>query len=88
MSTIKIIASINWVLISIYGAVVLWALLQKANPNNDAGGGQMEVALKILSVFLLLVLVGLNLLSYQWVKVVALLLVLFLLFVVHYISTN
>ena len=88
MATFKIIASINWVFISIYGAFVLWALLQKANPYNDAGGGDMEIALKGLAVFLLLVLIGLNWLPYQWTKVVALLLVLSLLLLVRYISTH
>lgn len=88
MATFKIIASINWVFISIYGAFVLWALLQKANPYNDAGGGDMEIALKGLAVFLLLALIGLNWLPYQWTKVVALLLVLSLLLLVRYISTH
>jgi glucan phosphoethanolaminetransferase (alkaline phosphatase superfamily) len=88
MSTVKIITSINWVFISIYGAFVLWALLQKANPYNDAGGGDMEIALKGLAVFLLLALIGLNWLPYQWTKVVALLLVLSLLLLVRYISTH
>lgn len=88
MATLKIIASINWVFISIYGAFVLWALLQKANPYNDAGGGDMEIALKGLAVFLLLALIGLNWLPYQWTKVVALLLVLSLLLLVRYISTH
>lgn len=60
MSIIKIIASLNWVLISIYGAFVIWALLQKANPANDAGGGEWEIVLKGMGVFLLLLLAGLN----------------------------
>ncbi len=88
MTIWKLLTYINWALIGVYGAFVLWAILQKANPYNDAGGGQMETALKGLGVFLLLVLVGLNLLSYQWAKVVVLLLVLFLLLVIRYISTH
>jgi len=88
MSTFKIITILNWILISVYGAFVLWSLLQKANSGNDAGGGAMETTLKGLGVFLLLVLIGLNLLSYQWTKIVALLLVLLLLLLIRYIATN
>ena len=88
MSTLKIFTSINWVLISIYGAYVVWALLQKANPYNDAGGGEMEVAIKGLGVFLLLVLIGLNVTSYQWMKIVAFVLVVLLLLLVNYIRTH
>jgi hypothetical protein len=88
MSTFKIIASLNWGLISIYAGFVLWALLQKVNPYNDAGGRDMEIALKGLAVFLLLVLIGLNWLPYQWTKIIALLLVILLLLLIRYIATH
>lgn len=88
MAIIKVIAIINWLLFSVYGVFVLWALLQKTNPHNDAGGGDQEVAIKILGVFLLLVLVGLNLLSYSWTKITALILVILLLLLIRTIATN
>ena len=88
MSVIRIIASLNWVLISIYGAFVIWALLQKTNPANDAGGGEWEMVLKGIGLFLLLVLAGLNWLPHQWAKIMAFLLVVSLLLLIRYISTH
>lgn len=88
MTTLKIITGINWVLLSIYGAFVVWSLLQRANPDNDAGGGEQEVAIKGLGVFLLLVLTGLNLLSYQWTKIMAFMLLVLLLLLIRYIATH
>ncbi|WP_020607338.1 hypothetical protein [Spirosoma spitsbergense] len=88
MNTIKILSGINWLLIGVYGAFVVWALLQKANPANDAGGGEQEIALKGISVFMLLVLTGLNWLPLTWTKIVALLLVVLLLLLIYFISTN
>lgn len=88
MSFIKILSGTNWLLIGVYGAFVAWALLQKANPYNDAGGGEQEVALKGIGVFLLLVLAGLNWLPYAWTKIGALLLVVSLLLLIRYISTH
>ena len=88
MTTIKIFSGINWLLIGVYGAFVVWALLQRANPANDAGGSEQEVALKGIGVFLLLVLAGLNWLPHLWTKIVALLLVVLLLLLIRYISTH
>ena len=88
MPTLKIITVINWVLLSIYGAFVLWSLLQKANPHNDAGGGEQEIAIKGIGVFLLLVLIGLNLTSQLWTKAIALILVVLLLLLIRYIATH
>ena len=88
MPVIKIITTLNWVLLTIYGAFVIWAILQQANPYNDAGGGEQEIALKGIGVFLLLVLAGLNWLPYQWTKIVALLLVVLLLLLIRSISTH
>ncbi|WP_461131823.1 hypothetical protein [Spirosoma aerophilum] len=88
MSILKIITTVNWVLISVYGGVIVWVFLQQANPYNDAGGGEMETALKGLAAFMLVVLIGLNLLAYSWTKVAALLLVLSLLLLVRYIATH
>ena len=88
MSTIKVITLINWIFISIYGAWVLWALLQTVNPHNDAGGKEMETAIKGLGIFLILALVALNLLPYQWTKIVALILSLLLLLFVWLFIKN
>ncbi len=88
MSILKIISGINWVLLCIYGGFVFWALLQKANPYNDAGGGEQEIAIKGLAVFLLIVLSGLNLLAYSWTKITVLILVVLLLLLVRHIATN
>ena len=88
MSTIRILTSVNWVLISIYGAFVLWALLQKANPYNDAGGGDMETAIKGLAVFMLLVFIGLNWLPYQWTKVMVLIFEILVLLLIRSFTTD
>lgn len=88
MSFLRILATINWVLISVYGTFVIWAFLQKANPYNDAGGSEQEVTLKGIGVFLLLVLAGLNWLPHLWTKIVALLLVVSLLLLIRYLSTH
>ncbi|MFD2936129.1 hypothetical protein [Spirosoma flavum] len=88
MTTIKILSGINWLLTGVYGAFVVWALLQKANPANDAGGGEQEAALKGIGVFLLLGLAGLNWLPHLWTKIVALLVVVLLLLLIYFISTN
>jgi hypothetical protein len=88
MSFLKIITAINWVLISIYAAFIIWGFLQQANPNNNAGGGEQEVALKAVGVFLLLVLIGLNLLSYSWTKILAFILVILFLLLIRYIATH
>ncbi len=85
MSFSKSYTGINWVLISVYGAFVLWYILQQSNPYTDAGGGDMETAIKGLVVFLLFVL---NLLSYSRTKVVALLLVVLFLLLIRYITTH
>ena len=88
MSFLKIITGVNWLLISMYAAFVVWALLQKSNPSNDARGGDMETAIKGLSVFLLFVLIGLNWLSYSGTKIIALILAILLLLLVRYIAIH
>lgn len=88
MSTLKIITIINWILISTYGAFILWAILQKVNPNNDAGGGEQEATIKAVSFFLLLVLIGLNLTTHLWIKIMILILVSLLLLLIRYIVTH
>ena len=87
MSAFKIITSINWVLISLYGAYVLYYLFQP-NGSTDAAGQGQESAVKGLFFFVLLVLIGLNLLPYSWTKVVALLIEILLLMLIRYLYTH
>ena len=71
MSTIKIITSVNWVLIGIYGALVLYALLQLGSDMGHEMPGVGSI-IKGVAVLLLLAFVGLNWLPHQWTKVLAL----------------
>ncbi|MVM41230.1 hypothetical protein GO730_31940 [Spirosoma sp. HMF3257] len=87
MSTIKIITLINWLLISPYGFYVLYYLFQ-ANGSTDAAGQGMESAVKGVFFFLLLGVIGLNLLPYLWTKILASLLAILLLLLVYYIRTH
>ena len=84
---IKIITIINWVLASIYGTYVLYYLFQP-NGSTDAAGQGMESAVKGLFFFLLILLIGLNLLPYQWTKVIDLLLGILLVWMLCYIRTH
>jgi hypothetical protein len=86
MSIIKIITSINWLLAAIYGGFVLWALLQASKPSHEIPG--LESVIKGVGVFLLLVLVGLNLLPYSWSKVIGCMLGVLLLMMVRHIATH
>ena len=88
MNITKIISGFNWLLIAVYGAFVIWMLLQKKNPTNDAGGGDQEAALKGIGVFLFLLLAGLNWLPHLWSKIVVLLLVILLLLLIRYFITH
>ena len=86
MSVIKIVAGINWVLISIYGGFVVWALLQVSKPSHEMPG--VESIIKGFAVFLLLALIGMNVASYQWMKIMALVMVVIALLVIKNIAQN
>jgi len=86
MSVIKIVAGINWVLISIYGGFVAWALLQVSKPSHEMPG--VESIIKGFAVFLLLALIGMNVASYQWMKIMALVMVVIALLVIKSIAQN
>ena len=74
MKIFTIITYINWLLICVWGAVVLYYLINRSG-HSDAAGQGLETAVLGLGIFLLLLLVGLNLLPYQWTKICALLIV-------------
>jgi hypothetical protein len=69
MSIIKIITGINWILIAIFGYYVVWALLQASKPSHEMPG--VETIIKVTGFVFLLSMIGLNLASYSWMKVVA-----------------
>ncbi|GAB4021716.1 hypothetical protein EXU85_18760 [Spirosoma sp. KCTC 42546] len=87
MSALNILTNINWLLISLYGAYVIYHLLQ-ANGPTDAAGQGLESAVKGVFFVALLVLIGLNLLPYIWIKSIGLLLGILLLWMVYYIYTH
>lgn len=87
MTIWKLLTYTNWLLIAVWAALVFYYLTLPNGPTDAAGQG-LESALKGACVFVLLGLIGLNWLPYQWAKVVTLLLVILILFLARYISTN
>jgi len=87
MPIMKIIISLNWILISLWGAVLVYAFVNQ-NDHSDAAGRGQESALIGLGVILLLLIVGLNLLPYTWTKITALLIASLLLYWVYYMQTH
>ncbi|MES2465278.1 MAG: hypothetical protein V4671_32330 [Armatimonadota bacterium] len=81
------ISWVSWLFVGIYGCWVLYHLLQ-ANGSTDAAGQGTEAAVKGFFCFLLVVLVGLNLLPYTGTKITALLFGILLLLMVGYIKTH
>ena len=86
MSVMKVITGLNWVLISVYGGFVVWALLQASKPSHEMPG--VESMIKGFAVCLLLSLIGMNAASYEWVKVMALIVVASALLVIRSIASN
>ena len=82
MSILNIITTINWVLISIYGALVLYVLPQQGSGTGHEMAG-MGAMVKGVAVLLLLVFIGLNRLPYQWTKITALILLVLLLLLIY-----
>jgi hypothetical protein len=87
MYTMKIITISSWILTSGWAACMIYALMNRSQ-YNDAGGRDQESALIGLGIFVLIVLVVLNLLPYQWTKVSALIIGILLLLLVNYIRTH
>lgn len=86
MSITKFITCVNWILISIYGGYVIWALLQASKPSHEMPG--VESIIKGAAVFLLLLMIGLNISSNQWMKFMGLILAIIMLLVVRHIAEN
>ena len=87
MSVIKLITTLNWVLIVAYGAGVLWILPQQGSGTGHEMAG-VGTLLKVVVVILLLVLIGLNRSPSEWTKIVALLIEGLILLVLYYFFTD
>lgn len=83
----KLLAYINWVLISLYGALVLYMLIQMGSGLGHEVKG-MGTVVKSVAVCLLLALVGLNRLPYLWTKITALILMSLLFLLVYVFVTD
>ncbi|GAB3925880.1 ankyrin repeat domain-containing protein [Larkinella terrae] len=68
----KIVTISNWVLIGIYGLLVLYTLLGINRSGNDAAGRGMESGLVFFAALLLAGLIVLNILPYRATKIIAL----------------
>ncbi len=86
MSIIKIITGVNWILIAIFGYYVVWALLQASKPSHEMPG--VETIIKVTGLVFLLSLIGLNLTSYSWMKIVAFVLGVLLLLIIYSFGDN
>ena len=82
MSILKIITGVNWALISIYGALVLYVLPQQGSGTGHEMAG-VGAIVKGVAVLLLLVFIGLNRLPYQWTKITALILIVLLFLLIY-----
>ena len=68
----KTITIVNWVLVGLYGAVLVFSLININRSGNDAAGRGMESGLIFIGVLILAGLVVLNLLPYRAAKITAL----------------
>ncbi|GAB3543632.1 hypothetical protein [Spirosoma fluminis] len=68
----KIITIANWILVGVYGALLLFTLVNISRPGNDAAGRGMESGFVFIGFLLLAALVGLNLLPYRAARITAL----------------
>lgn len=83
----KLIGLINWVFIGLIGLVLVYGLTLM-NPHPDAAGRGVETSLFVFAFFVLLVLVGMNLLPYTWVKITAFIVELLIIFLIYYLRTH
>lgn len=86
MTFIKLVTIINWILISIYGGFVVWAFMQESKPSHEMPG--VESAIKGAMFLMLLVLIGLNVTSGQWMKILAMFIAITLLLIVRQVATH
>ncbi|GAB4031568.1 hypothetical protein [Spirosoma jeollabukense] len=71
-SPMKIITTLNWIIISLYGLSLLYLLATTNNPNNDAAGRGMISGFIILLLIFGAILIGLNLYNSQTTRIIAL----------------
>ncbi|MEO6685227.1 MAG: hypothetical protein ABIN24_04655 [Dyadobacter sp.] len=86
MTFIKIITIINWILISIYGGFVGWAFMQESKRSHEMGNLESEI--KVVMFLMFLVVIGLNLTSHQWMKILAMIISAILLFIIYQLAAN
>ncbi|MGA0557296.1 ankyrin repeat domain-containing protein [Larkinella sp. VNQ87] len=85
----KTITITNWILIGLYGLLVVYTLMNVNRSGNDAAGRGMETGFAFLGAFILAALFGLNLLPYRALKIIILIvLALPLLIIVYNIISN
>ena len=65
----KVLTTINWLLLGLYGALLLLTLVNLNRPGNDAAGRGMESGIVVFGGILLVGLVGLNLLTHRAAKI-------------------
>lgn len=70
----KTITIANWVLVGLYGALLLFSLVNINRAGNDAAGRGMESGFIFIGVLILAGLIGLNLMPYRGTKITALVL--------------
>jgi len=73
MTIWQLLTYINWLLVAVCAAIVAYCLVLVNGATHAAGRG-LESAIRAGCVLILIGLIGLNLLPYQWSKVVSLLL--------------
>ncbi|QMW00360.1 hypothetical protein [Spirosoma foliorum] len=83
----KLLTYINWLLIAVWAAMMLYYLTLPNSPTDAAGQGA-ESAIKGMCAVVLLVLIGLNRLPYHWTKAFTFLLGILVLWMVRYITMN
>jgi hypothetical protein len=67
----KTITTSNWLLVSLYGIILLFSFFNINRRGNDAAGIGMETGLIFFGGILLAVLIGLNIIPYRWSRLTA-----------------
>ena len=75
MSILKIITVLNWIVIAGLAVLVVGEMLSPAKSGGDAAGRGMGQAIYYLAIIALILLIGLNLLPFNWSKYVAFILI-------------
>ena len=67
----KIITLLNWLLVSLYGILLIYTLFNLNRSGNDAAGRGLELGFMVMGAFLLAGLVWLNLKPWRTAKIMA-----------------